>query len=106
MGHDQKFEAWAIIELFGHDKIAGRVSEQTIGGCHFLRVDVPEVEGNQAFTQCLGQGAIFRITFVDETIAKACVAQLRPRPVKPYDLGAFQVNTVRDRLSHANGDRD
>ncbi len=47
---EQKFEAWAIVELFGHQKIAGRLTEQTIGGCHFLRVDVPDVNGRPGFT--------------------------------------------------------
>ncbi|MDD2657785.1 MAG: hypothetical protein PHD04_03970 [Candidatus Pacebacteria bacterium] len=38
---DNKFDEWAIIDLFGHQKIAGRVSEQQIGGASFVRVDVP-----------------------------------------------------------------
>jgi hypothetical protein len=35
----KQFSEWAIIELFGHQRIAGRVSEQTIGGCAFVRDD-------------------------------------------------------------------
>jgi hypothetical protein len=27
-----KFEEWAIIELFGHTRIAGKVTEATIAG--------------------------------------------------------------------------
>lgn len=38
----EKFEQWAIVDLFGHTRIAGKVSEQVIGGCSFVRVDVPE----------------------------------------------------------------
>jgi len=32
---DTPFEAWGLLELFGHQRLAGRLSEQTIGGCHF-----------------------------------------------------------------------
>lgn len=34
----EKFEEWAIIDLFGHQKIAGRISEQQIGGSSFVHV--------------------------------------------------------------------
>jgi hypothetical protein len=32
-----KFETWGLLELFGHQRLAGLLSEQTIGGCHFIR---------------------------------------------------------------------
>lgn len=54
MTEDQKLErCWAIVELFGHSKIAGEISEQTIAGGPFLRVDVPETERESAFTRLL-----------------------------------------------------
>ena len=71
-----------------------------------MRVDVPEVNGNQGFTKLYGQGAIYAITFVDEQIARAAVDKMRPRPVTPYDLGKLQVNEVRDRLEHGGMPRE
>ena len=41
-----KIEMWGIIDLFGHQKVAGYISEAQIGGCAFVRVDVPEVDGS------------------------------------------------------------
>ena len=89
---NEKFNQWAIVELFGHQRIAGRVTEQTIGGCSFVRVDVPafEAEGShaatQAFTKLYGQGAIYAITFVDEAAARMTARQLRVQPIDTWQL--------------------
>lgn len=82
----EKFEAWAIVELFGHQKIAGRLTEQTIGGCHFIRVDVPAFEDSPAFTKLYTQGAIYGVTFVGEQIARAAAQSYRVAPVHAYEL--------------------
>lgn len=76
-----KFEQWAILELFGHSRIVGKVSEQVLGGCTFVRVDVPESEGHQPYTKLFGQGAIYAMSFVDEETALGAVKMMRTRPV-------------------------
>jgi len=97
---NQSVEQWAIVEIFGHQRYAGRVSEQTIGGCSFVRVDIPELPERIAndygqarrqppvagFTKLFGQGAIYSMTFVDEAIAKATAAQIRSMPIDSYTL--------------------
>ena len=35
------FKQWAILELMGHRRLAGLVSETTLAGGAFLRIDVP-----------------------------------------------------------------
>ncbi len=35
------FEGWAILELMGHRRLAGRVSEASVAGAAFIRIDVP-----------------------------------------------------------------
>lgn len=84
MGSTDKFEQWAIVELFGHSRIAGKVSEQVIGGCSFVRVDVPPVNDNQPFTKLYGQGAIYAMTFVDEETAVGAATQLRETPIDEF----------------------
>jgi hypothetical protein len=37
------FDGWAIVELFGHQKIAGFVTTQYFGTACMFRVDVPEL---------------------------------------------------------------
>lgn len=80
----EKFDQWAIVELFGHSRIAGRVTEQVIGGCSFVRVDVPSVDGNQPFTKLYGQGAIYAMSFVDEETAIGAAEMMSERPVDEW----------------------
>lgn len=89
---NDRFESWAIVEIFGHQKFAGRVSECALGGCNFVRVDVPELPATKrpplpaapAFTKLFGQGAIYSITLVSEEVARAAAAQIRPEPINVY----------------------
>lgn len=75
------FDSWAIVELFGHQRIAGKVTEQAIGGGSFLRVDVPECSGQAAFTKFYGAAAIYAITPTSEELARAALRQIQPEPV-------------------------
>ena len=82
----ETFDQWAIIEIMGHDRYAGRVTSQAIGGTSFVRVDVPELDGQPGFTKLFGQGAIFSITIVTEEAAIDAVKRFRPDPVQIYGL--------------------
>ena len=87
------FDQWAIVELMGHQVIAGRVTEMLIGGTVFLRVDVPEVPprpigggtgGQPAFSRLLSASAIYAINPVDEETCRAYVQSRPPSP--PLDV--------------------
>lgn len=87
----QKFESWAVVELFGHSRIAGLVTEAEIGGCSFVRVDVPkdDVADGFLFTRFLGNGAIYAINIVDEPIAREAAKRIQARPVYGYEIPAL-----------------
>lgn len=74
-------QGWAIVELMGHNAIAGQVTEQSIGGAAFLRVDVPEMDGKPAFTKFYSGSAVYAITPTDEATARQAAANLAVRPV-------------------------
>lgn len=103
---DEKFEQWAIVELFGHSRIAGLVTEHSLGGCNFVRVDVPAVNGFPEFTKLYGNGAIYAISFVDRDIALAAVEKIRSVPVTPYDVGSLTAAAVRERLEYSRSQHD
>lgn len=100
-------DQFAIVELFGHARIAGRISEQTIGGQSFVRVDVPEVEYVEpdlhgtngkiaAHTRSFGAGAIYSINWCDEAAARLAAQAIKHRPINPYSLG----DALRDMPAH------
>ncbi len=86
MSEQTTFDSWAVIELFGHSVIVGRVTEASIGGCSFLRVDVPATNGQAEFTRFFGNGAIYSMTPVTEDVARAALLRHTPRPVSAYGI--------------------
>jgi hypothetical protein len=80
----EKFEAWGIVELMGHQRAAGRLSEQTVGGANLLRVDIPD--GENFRTVFYGSSAIYAVHITDETIARASAAAHCTRPTYAYEV--------------------
>ena len=82
----EKLDSWCLVELFGHQKIVGKVTEATIAGGAFIRVDVPEYNGSQPYTRFYGPGAIYSINPVSEQIARDLMDRYRNVPVQRYEL--------------------
>ena len=83
---NELFDQWAIVELFGHQRIAGHVSEQVIAGQGFVRVDVPASPDREAFTRMFGTGAIYSIIPTTEEIATAFAVRNVEKPISPWML--------------------
>lgn len=99
----EKFECFGLLELFGHQRLAGKLSEQTIGGCHFIRIDVPAVGDVPAYTRFFTQGAIYGVTVTTEDVARRLASTLQARPVSAYELRAVESSR---QLTHDSGDDD
>ena len=82
---EQKFESWGIVEVMGHSRFAGYISEQALGGASFVRVDVPETDDSQAFTKLLGAGSIYAITPTTEDTARRAARSFRSLPPHFYE---------------------
>jgi hypothetical protein len=82
----KEFKEWAIIELFGHQKIAGQVTNTAIGGSSLIRVDVPAVGDQEGFTKLYGAGAVYSITITDEPTAKAAVKAWQLEPMEKWSI--------------------
>jgi len=86
MTESDKFSHWAIVDVMGHQRYVGLVTEQVVAGCGFVRVDIPESQGCPAWTKLIGAGSIYAITPIAEDVARQMAASQRSRPVQEWDL--------------------
>lgn len=82
----QPFDHWCIVELMGHQRIAGRVTEVNLFGSALMRVDVPDFDGKPGFSKFYGAGAIYAVTPVDESVARELARAYDQRPVERWQL--------------------
>lgn len=75
-------ETWAIVEIMGHNKMAGRYSFEN--GLH--RVDVPTDDLKKFHTKLVGTGSIYMIHFCDEDAARMMARQFAPKPIGTWEL--------------------
>ena len=87
---ENKFELDAVIELFGHQKMAGKVTEQTIGIATFIRVDVPETSQQPKFTRLLNPSAIYAINPVTEDVMLHMAEMITSKPIESWDIQKMQ----------------
>lgn len=91
----KSFDEWAIVEIMGHQKYAGRVTEQTIAGGALLRIDIPTTAKQPAHTKLFGIGSVYALTPTTEAIATAMAATLGNAPITVYDLPASWQEKLR-----------
>ena len=86
MEPEEKFEQWAIMEIMGYRKLAGKVSEAKIGAAAFIRIDIPQGKEEKSFTQFYNPTSVYAITPTTEEIARRYAAAHQQEPVIVYDL--------------------
>ncbi|MCZ4315132.1 hypothetical protein O4H66_17130 [Comamonadaceae bacterium G21597-S1] len=82
----EQFKSWGLLELMGRQRVAGELSESTIGGCSFIRVDVPQVGDIAAHTRYFTSSAIYGMTPLAEATARKLANYLQSAPVSAYEL--------------------
>jgi hypothetical protein len=119
----EAFESWCVVELLGHVRMAGRVTEEERFGCKMGRIDIPKVTpcdcpnasrtdamgetipcsrclgcGSIAtyFTQYFSGSSVYRLTPCTEEAARAVAARNVPEPVHAQELPK-PVTVVHDR---------
>ncbi len=94
-------EGWAILELMGHRRLAGIVSETTVAGGAFIRIDIPGTGDQGPATQFYAPAAIYCLTPTTEAIARAAAASAVVQPVQRWELKALPVVDRGDAEDHS-----
>lgn len=102
----QSFDQWGIVEVMGHKKYAGHITEQVIGGTSLIRVDVPECQVREKkipeYSKLIGAGSIYMITPTSEEIARKAAQRLafsEGDPLPVYIPEERQLTAVSDDMA-------
>ena len=90
---DENFCGWVILELMGHRRLTGYLSEQEIAGRAFLRIDVP---ADPPSTQFYGAEAVYCITPTTEETARNSATLNNVAPIHRWELPPPAVRTADD----------
>jgi len=92
-----ELKAWALVELFGHQRIVGYLSQQTMGTGVLFRVDVPDLikDGKTVrpgFTRYFGLPAIYSITPISEQMVRQLLPNIdgTPGEARPLQVESFR----------------
>jgi DNA polymerase-3 subunit epsilon len=106
MVDNPKPEMHAIVELMGHSRIAGKISEQVMFGTALLRVDVPKTSQRDGYTKFYAAGAIYCITPTSEEIAQAAAEKFNEAPIQPWILPTSPLLAAKIETYEADYDED
>ena len=86
MAETEPFTGWVILELMGHRRLAGHLSELQVAGAGFLRLDVPGPGDEFVATQLYAPQAVYCITPTTEAMARAAAGLAAVEPVSRWEL--------------------
>lgn len=79
-------EQWGIVEILGHVKMAGRITEEERFGSKLGRVDIPD--GDKFVTVYFGGDSLYRFTSVSEEVARIVAKSNQPTPVFSWEISS------------------
>ena len=82
---------WSILELMGHRRLAGYVTEHELAGKGFIRIDIPG-PNDAKVTQFYSPDAVYGLTPTTEDVARRVAAHNSPAPVSTWELAPLVQN--------------
>lgn len=80
--------SWALVELFGHQRIVGMVTAEPAEFPGMIRVDVPDLlkDGKvvrKGLTRYIGKAALYGVTPCDEETVRRMLPHVDGKPAAP-----------------------
>lgn len=95
---------WCVLELMGHRRLAGYLSQQDVASTAMLRIDVP---CDPPTTQYYSGSAVYCITPTTEDIARHLAKRVPAAPVQRWELPAAPADRDEDPgLTNPAGEDD
>lgn len=87
-------ESWALVELFGHQRIVGKVTVEPPEFPGMIRVDVPDLlkDGKvvrEGLTRYIGKAALYGVTPVSEETVRRLLPGIDGKPARPAEIGRW-----------------
>ncbi len=84
----EELKSWALVEIFGHQRIVGFLSQQAFGSGVLFRVDVPDLKDlkkdgkvvRKGFTRYFGLASIYSITPITEDMVRELLPSIDGLP--------------------------
>jgi hypothetical protein len=97
-----ELRSYALVELFGHQRIVGYLSQQTFGTGVLFRVDVPDLLKDEkvirkGFTRYFGLSAIYSITPCSEEMVRRLLPNIDGTPGEARPLAVASFDRGEDR---------
>lgn len=81
---DDSLDTWAYVEVFGHTRLAGRVTIRKFGTSVMFQVDVPKGDVEISHSELFNPSAIFSIKPTTEDWCRKFVKTQRIENILPY----------------------
>lgn len=127
-----RFEGWAVVEIFGHQRYAGYVTTDAYGQAVMFRIDVPPLDERErvtkyyehidgvnvppgstvkeapvpGYTKLFGVGAIYGITPCTQEAAVQAVVAIQPRKLQVVSLAPERALPQSDREDDEDDEPD
>lgn len=87
----QSLSSWALVELFGHQRIVGMVTVEPAEFPGMIRVDVPDLlkDGKvvrTGLTRYIGKAALYGVTPVSEETVRKMLPHIDGKPSRPMQF--------------------
>jgi len=92
MADVESFGEWCVVEMMGHRRIVGYVTEANIGGATFLRIDTPGGVDSANVTAFYSPGAVYAIHPTTEEVVRTAATNTPPyAPLERWELKQLNV---------------
>lgn len=96
---ESNFQDWAYVELMGHNKIAGHVTEYKFGNQSMIRIDVPAIDDTPKFSKIFNVSAVYAITPLSEQDAIDYAKKIKAKPLDIWEMNEIFQAKINEMIS-------